>query len=187
MSTNPYITKSSKTVYQNPWIRIREDEIVRPDGSDGIYGVVESNNSVIVAVLNENQEILLVNSYSYPAQRWHWELPGGGGNSEEDYIEASKRELIEETGIDASRWMLLAETRVCDGLMTEKMATMLATGITMGDRPVSDDSQLIRDMKFVSLDEVYEMIKRDEIDEGQTLTALYLVERFLSSSPNSAG
>lgn len=178
----PIKQNGSKIVYENPWIRVREDATIRPDGSDGIYGVVESNDSVLIAVLNEDNQLLLQNSFSYPAQRWHWEMPGGGKEDDEAVLETSKRELFEETGITARQWTLLGVTRVCDGIMTERMATYLAREIKHGTTPHSDDAGLIRDKKFFDLDQVYEMIQSGDVDEGQTLTSLYLVERYLATT-----
>ncbi len=172
-------------MYQNPWIKVREDEIIRPDGSEGIYGVVESKDSVIVGALNEKNEIFLIYSFSYPAQSWQWELPGGGGDGEE-IVAASKRELAEETGIVAKEWIQLPSTRVCDGLMTERTATLLARNLEFQPRPTSDDQGVIAKGQFFSLEKVHEMVETGEIDEGQSITALYLIERWLDNNCSQA-
>ena len=140
---NPWKIISTKTVYQNPWIRVREDKVITPDGKDGIYGVIESKDSVIVGAINEKNEIYLIYSFSYPAQSWQWELPGGGSDGEE-IINASKRELAEETGIVAQEWVSLPTTRVCDGLMTERTYTLLAKGLEFQPRPESDHIILLQ-------------------------------------------
>lgn len=176
---NPWKIISSKTVYQNPWIRVREDQVVTPDGEDGIYGVVESKDSVIVGAVNDNNEIYLIYSFSYPAQSWQWELPGGGSDGEE-IIGASKRELIEETGIVAKEWVELPLTRVCDGLMTERTHTLLARNLDFKPKPLSDDSKVIAEGRFFSFDEVHKMTDSGEINEGQSITALYFIERWLA-------
>lgn len=180
---NPWKLISSKVVYQNPWIRVREDSVIRPSGEAGIYGVMESNDSVMVCAMNKNQELYIIRSFSYPAQSWQWELPGGG-NDHEDSISASKRELFEETGIQAESWIELGNIRVCDGLMTERTTILLAQDLTLHDVPQADDNELISDRKFASLDAIYQMVKDKEIDEGQSLTALYLVERWLKGNSN---
>ena len=177
---NPWKILSSKTVYQNPWIRVREDAVIRPDGSEGIYGLMESKDSVMVVVLNDKNEVFLIRTFSYPASSWSWELPGGGGEGE-DAEAASKRELAEETGIVAEQWDLLGKTRVCNGLMTEKMAVFLARGITFGDRLDADDKGLISHGKFVSFGEIDRMVAENEVDDGQTMTALYLAQRWLAN------
>ena len=101
--SNPLKKISSKIVYKNPWIVIKEDVIQNPDGSKGIYGYLESRNSCMVIAQNENEEIFLIKAYRYPSNSQGWELPGGGGDNE-DLLTASKRELEEETGILANTW-----------------------------------------------------------------------------------
>lgn len=177
-SDNPWKLLSSKTVYQNPWIRVREDSVIHPSGKEGIYGVIESKDSVIVAALNEKNEVYLIRSFSYPAQIWHWELPGGGSDGEEIRL-ASKRELEEETGIIAETWDEIGTTRVSDGLMTEKMITLVARDLSIGSKIAKEDENHIDGGKFVSLKEVSRMVTAGEINEGQTITALYLLEHWL--------
>lgn len=179
MNDNPWKTVSSKIVYQNPWIRVREDAVVRPDGSEGIYGVMESKDSVMVAVLNDKNEVYLIRTFSYPVSSWSWELPGGGGEGQDAEV-ASRRELIEETGITANQWDLLAKVRVCNGLMTERMTVFLARDLSFGDKQDADDKGLINDGKFVPFEEIDKMIATGEIDDGQTITGLYLAQRWLA-------
>ena len=176
MNNNPFKTQSSKVVYQNPWMLVREDAIIRPDGSEGIYGVVESKNSVVIVALNEKNEVYIIRSFKYPVGEWSWGLPGGGGEGEDALI-ASKRELVEETGITANEWSVLGETRVSSGLMTERMAVLLARDLTFGDRIDADDKDIISEGKFVSFDEIDKMIQNREIDDAQTVTGLYLALR----------
>lgn len=173
---NPFKTQSSKVVYENPWIRIHEDAIVRPDGSEGIYGYLESKDSVQIVAVNESQEIYLVKAFRYPSKTWGWELPGGGGEGE-DIVVASQRELAEETGLTASKWTPLGSPLVCNGLMTERQAVLLAEDLTFGERIDSDDKYLVTDGKFASLDEIDRMIDAGEIDDGMTMTALFLAGR----------
>src|SRR5690606_3696300 len=134
---NPFKTMSSKIVYQNPWMRVREDSIIRPDGSEGIYGVMESKNSVVIVALNDKNEVYIIRSFKYLVSAWSWGLPGGGGEGE-DALVASKRELAEETGIIANEWKTLGETRVSSGLMTERMAVLLARDLSFGDKVDAD-------------------------------------------------
>lgn len=179
MNEDPIKTLSSKIVYQNPWILVREDEILRPDGNKGIYGVMESKNSVVIVALNDKSEVYLIRSFKYPTKVWNWGLPGGGGEGE-DALVASKRELAEETGIIASDWSILGETRVSSGLMTERMTVLLARDLKFEDKIEADDKELISEGKFVSFDEIDEMIRDREVDDAQTVTGLYLALRSLN-------
>ncbi|MFY9228031.1 MAG: NUDIX hydrolase [Candidatus Microsaccharimonas sp.] len=175
---NPIRAVSTKTVYQNPWIKVREDSIVRTDGTEGIYGVMESKDSVMVVVLNDKHEVYLIHAFSYPVMSWSWELPGGGGEGELAET-ASKRELAEETGIIAEHWTHLGKTRVCNGLMTERMSVYLAQDLSFGDKVESEDADVINKGRFFSLDEIDTMIEEGDIDDGQTITGLYQLHRWL--------
>ncbi len=180
---NPWKIISSKIAYQNPWMKVREDQVIRPDGKPGMYGVIETNDSVMVGAMNDSNELYLIHTFSYPAQKWHWELPAGG-NDGEDSITASQRELLEETGIQANTWVELPATRPFDGLMPEKMATLLATDLTFGSVSGHEDavldSHIITKGSFFSFDKLENMISTGQIDEGQTITAIYLIEKYLA-------
>lgn len=175
---HPYKTLDSKVVYKNPWIRVREDKVILPNGVEGIYGLMESKDSVMTVVMNSKKEIYLIRAYSYPDQSWNWELPGGGGEGE-DAIGASKRELVEETGIVAEDWTLLGKTRVCNGLMTEKQSTFLARNIVLTDKKDTEDEAIISHGAFYSLDHIRTMISEGAINDGQSLAGLYLAEQWL--------
>lgn len=174
---SPKKATSTKIVYQNPWITIHEDQTITTDGQKGIYAYLESRDSVMVAPVDEQGRIFLQKAFRYPSQSWGWELPGGGGDNE-DLIEASKRELEEETGILCDHIEKLGHTVVCDGLMSERQTSCIAWGLHFdGTKEVSDEVFL--DQRFFSPGEIHLMVQRGEIDDNQTITALYLTEQWL--------
>lgn len=174
---NPWQLVQSKTMYENSWMRIVEDKVITPTGSDGIYAYLDSKDSVMIAVLNDNHELYLVRTFSYPDKSWNWELPGGNSDGE-DVAVASKRELEEETGIIAKTWEKLGSTRVCNGFMTEHMATYLATDVAFdGEREQADEQ--ISEARFMPMDEVDRMIERGEINDGQSITGIHLTQKWL--------
>ena len=172
VQNGPFQTKIVKSVYKNPWIEVEEHEIVRPNGDDGLYGIVKTSNSVTIIAENNEQKILLIHAYSYPGKKWHWELPAGGGDGE-DLLVAGKRELQEEAGLVANNWEQIGYFRPMDGLMPERCALWLATDLQNADYLDADDSDVIDDRKFFSMDEINEMIKAGKVDEGTTLASFY--------------
>jgi len=106
---NPWRTKSSRVIYKNPWITVREDQVVRPDGNDGIYSVVETRIATGVVALTEKEEIYLVGQYRYPTSRYSWEIIEGGTDKNELPLNAAQRELAEEAGLIAAKWVPLLE------------------------------------------------------------------------------
>lgn len=178
----PIATQKTRITYENPWIKVREDTIVRKNGEEGIYGYLEVKDSVCVVAVNSEGEICIVESYRYPLKKWFWELPGGGGDGE-DSVTASKRELEEETGIIANKWIDLGKARVCNGLSTEYQCNVLATDLEYGDFTQKEDETRAR--RFVSLEELDAMIKEGTFEDNQSIAALYMYTCWLSDSAKS--
>lgn len=177
----PIIALSSRIAYENPWMKVREDKTLRAGGVEGMYGVVETNDSIIIAPINDKNEVYVTYSYSYPTDTWSWLLPGGGGDGEESEV-AARRELLEETGITAGHVEILGNLMVSQGLMKEQMAVAVATDLTYGERAESaDDLDTVGKGKFVSFDELHRMVMAGEMRGGQAIAALYLVERWLEA------
>ena len=104
---NPWKTLSSRPIYENPWLRLREDQVIRPDGKEGIYGVVDTRLAVGVIALTPEKEIFIVGQWRYPLNRYSWEIIEGGGDPNEDGLVTAKRELKEEAGLVAETWRTL--------------------------------------------------------------------------------
>jgi 8-oxo-dGTP pyrophosphatase MutT (NUDIX family) len=146
-------------------------------GSNGIYGFMESKDSVVTAAINDQGQLYLVRKFTYPSRSWHWEVPAGGSDGQ-DALTAAKRELEEETGIIARSWEKLGYTRVCSGLMTERTTTYIASDIAFeGTKEVADEQ--IDTGQFFSMEEIDTMITSGEIDDGQSITSLYFVQKYL--------
>src|SRR5918911_392385 len=95
-TVNPWGKISTRVVYDNPWIKVREDVVIRPDGEQGIYGVVHFKNVAVGVLAVEGEEVYLVGQYRYTLERYSWEIVEGGCPEGEEPLEAAKRELEEE-------------------------------------------------------------------------------------------
>ena len=102
---NPWQVLSSAVQYENPWISVREDQVLNPAGGPGIYGVVSMKNKAIgIIPVDAGGYTWLVGQYRYPLSEYSWEIPMGGGPVALDVLESAQRELREETGFTARRW-----------------------------------------------------------------------------------
>jgi 8-oxo-dGTP pyrophosphatase MutT (NUDIX family) len=113
---------------------VYHDEVTRPDGGPGIYGVVHFRNVAAgVVVLDPADRVLLVGQHRYTLDEYSWEIPEGGVPPGEDPLEGARRELREETGIDAAEWAELARYTLSNSITDERGFLYLATGLTEGD------------------------------------------------------
>ncbi len=171
---NPWKTLSSKIVYRNPWIRVREDEVVRPDGGPGIYGVVEIRPSVGIVALNERDEIVLVGQWRYPHNHYSWEIPRGGSvEGETDMLIAAQRELAEEAGVQAAEWRYLGAADCCNGVVNDVQSTYFATGLTPTERNLDPEEEIAVAWKPFS--EAVDMVMDNRITEISSIAAILMV------------
>ena len=167
---NPWLTVSSRRVYDNPWITIREDQVVRPDGEPGIYGVVHYKNIAVVVLAIEEENIYLVGQYRYPLQSYSWEIPEGGCPEGEEPLRAAQRELREETGLEAGRWQMLGEAYLSNSVADEYAVWFVATDLVPGEvRPEGTERLRVR---RVPLSEALTMALDGEITDALSLLAL---------------
>ncbi len=177
--TNPWKTLTSRIAYENRWVRVREDTVVRPDGGEGIYGVVEMRPSVGVVALNAAREVVLVGQWRYPVGRYSWEIPRGGSMPEESDLEAvARRELREETGVEADCWQRLGALDLNNGVTTDVEHLYLATDLRLGEnRPDPEEELAVRWLPF---EKAVAMVLSGEITEVCSVAALLMTARVLS-------
>src|SRR5919112_3288147 len=131
---NPWEQVSARVVYENPWILVREDEVLRPDGLPGIYGVVHFKNLAVGVLAVEDGALYLVGQHRYPLGLYSWEIPEGGCPEGEEPLRAAQRELREETGLEAAHWRRLGEAYLSNSVADEYAVWFLATGLVPGEQ-----------------------------------------------------
>ncbi len=168
-------TTGTRIVYENRWIRVREDAIRRRDGSAGIYGVVEKPDFVVVVPMGEGV-IHLVQQYRYPVQGRWWELPQGvwDARPDADPVEAAHAELAEETGLRAAAMTHAGRLFTAYGTMNQGYHVFLASGLMMGQaRPEIEEQDLIT--RPFAMGEVEAMVRDGVIADSVTVAALGLL------------
>ena len=133
---------SSKQVYECGLFRVTEDRAEDGDGFEIQRSIVRHVGSSVVLAIDAKQRVLLVRQFRLPAQVKMWELPAGRLDPGENPLQAAKRELIEETGCRARKWMKLAAYYASPGFVEEKMTIFLATGLTQGEATPMDDERI---------------------------------------------
>ena len=167
---NPWQTVSSEQVYDNPWITVREDRVIRPDGKSGIYGVVHYKNIAVGILPIEEDHIYLVGQHRYPLGSYSWEIPEGGCPEGEEPLLAAQRELREETGLEAGRWRMLGEAYLSNSVADEYAVWFLATGLVPGEwRPEGAEGLSVR---RVPLREALAMALGGEITDALSQLAI---------------
>lgn len=174
---NPWKKLSSKIVYKNDWFSIREDQVEKPGGREGIYGLVQITPSVLIVPLNENNETYLIGLYRYTTKKYSIEVPAGNTDGE-DPLKAAKRELLEETGLTADEWVKIAEVTPYDGISEEVDYVYIAKNLRQTENPL-DAKEGILEVKKVPFENVSDLIRSGEISNGQTITALSLARIYL--------
>jgi ADP-ribose pyrophosphatase len=168
-------TLASREVYRNQWLRLREDKILRSNGKEGIYSVVEKDDCAIILPIQDGK-VWLVEQFRYTIQERALELPQGGWEMEIDNPEELARgELREETGLHAEEMVYLGILWIAYGFCRQKQHVFLATGLTMKERdPDEEEHDLIIHSK--PLDEFEQMMLDGRIRDASTLATwgLYL-------------
>jgi 8-oxo-dGTP pyrophosphatase MutT (NUDIX family) len=174
--SSPWKTTSTRTAYQNSWIRVREDHVIRPDGTPGLYGVVEIRPSVGVVALNARDEVVLVGQWRYALNRHSWEIPRGGSSpGETDMLLTAQRELAEEAGVKAANWELLGPVDVCNGVADDVQSLFLATGLSETAMHLDPEEDIIVEWKPFA--EAVKMAMDGRITEVCSIAALLMVNQ----------
>lgn len=181
MRRNPWKTLESRTVYKNPWLRVREDQVIRPDGGNGIYGVVEIRPSVGILAFNDKQELAIVGQWRYALERYSYEIVrGGSGEGETDMLAVARRELREEAGFEAADWQSFGSVDVCNGVTTDVQYFFIATGLTYVGTNQDPYEEIVTE--WHSFDRALEMIAHGDMTEVCSIAAILKYDR-LHRSP----
>lgn len=179
---NPWTRRTRRLVYDNPWIRVHHDDVTRPDGAPGIYGVVHFHHRAVgVIAIDGEGRVLLVGQYRYTLGRYSWELPEGGVPDGESLLEGARRELAEETGFAAGEWRELVRLATSNSVTDEEGALFVATGLAAGPPDPEGTEEL--ETRWVPLADAVAMIDRGEITDAMTQVGLLRVALERTGSP----
>jgi ADP-ribose pyrophosphatase len=166
----PWKTTSSRPVYENAWIKVREDIAELPDGRTTVYGVVQCAGCVGVLPFVDADTVLLVGQYRYVFRDFLWEMPTGAQHGDETLEAAAQRELAEETGHEAGRLVKLCDFHTSKSILHEIAHLYVAEDLRPAARP-PDATEFIEVRAFPFAD-VLRMVEQGEIKDSMTVIAV---------------
>ena len=147
---NPWTTLSGEKIYENPWIRLDEFQVINPSGGKGIYGKVSFKNRAIgIIPIDEEGNTWLVGQYRYTLNEYSWEIPMGGVPFDEEIEKGALRELKEETGLIAKNLVSMGRIHTSNSVTDEEGTIFLATELTEGEMELEETEDIsVKKMKF---------------------------------------
>jgi 8-oxo-dGTP pyrophosphatase MutT (NUDIX family) len=173
---NPWTIKSAELKYDNPWISVTEYQVLNPNGGAGIYGQVDFKNIAIgIIPLDAENNTWLVGQYRFPLKEYSWEIPEGGCPKNEDWLLAAKRELKEETGIEAAKFKNVATIHTSNSVCNEVGYVFLAEDLSFGSAEPEETEELV--IKKLSLKSAVEMVMNNDITDSISVIGILKVAK----------
>ncbi len=177
-ATMSWKTLDSRTVYDNPWITVFEDQVVNPGGGRNIYGRIHfKNKAVAIIALDGAGNTWLVAQDRYTLGHRSWELPMGGAPEDEDPLAAAKRELKEETGLSAGRWMEIMRLHTSNSITDETGIVYVAEDLADGETAHEETENI--EPRRLPLLEAIDMAANGGITDAISVAALLALPRLL--------
>ncbi|HXV44817.1 MAG TPA: NUDIX hydrolase [Anaerolineae bacterium] len=168
MPPKTWKTQSSRRVYENPWMKLREDIAEMPNGKTTIYGVIECAECVGVLPFIDDDHVVMVRQYRYVFGEDHrWEMPTGGVKPGEALAEAAQRELCEEVGYAAAELQHVSTYFTSKSIMREIGHLFIGRGLTQVEA-VPDETEFLEVAVF-PFQEVLQMVLESEIRDSMTV------------------
>ncbi|SHN14972.1 8-oxo-dGTP pyrophosphatase MutT, NUDIX family [Cyclobacterium lianum] len=168
---NPWTKLSEKEVYDNPWIRVEEHQVISPRQTKGIYGKVCFKNMAIgIVPLDDERHTWLVGQYRYTLDEYSWEIPMGGGPQGLSALESARRELKEETGLSAKKWTEIMKIHTSNSVTDEVGYVYVAEDLQAG-QPEFDDTEDLQIWRL-PFSEALEMVMAGRITDAISIAAI---------------
>ncbi|WP_067620834.1 NUDIX domain-containing protein [Alicyclobacillus acidiphilus] len=172
----------TREAYRNPWIRVVEHQVIRPDGSEGIYGVIDAGHNAGTVVIDDDDNIVLLEEFVFPLGVTTLQIPSGQYRDGESPLAAAKRELAEETGIAAANWIDLGKFALSGGISTQMSHVFLARELSYGESHLEETEQIV--VRKVPLCDAIDMCMTSHIVDSVSLVGIFRAAAWLRKNDN---
>ena len=174
VANGPWLRRSRRVAYENAWVTVWHDDVTRPDGQPGIYGLVHfANLAVGVVVLDDDDRVLLVGQHRYTVDAMSWEIPEGGVPAVESALDGARRELREETGVTATDWRELGRLHLSNSVSDEAAVLFQARAAHHGEADPDGTEQL--EVRWLPFEAVLTMTLDGRITDALSVCAIQRV------------
>jgi len=171
LTQNPWITKTTETVYESAWIKVSKSDVTNPVGNPAIYSVVHFKNLAIgILAIDKEYNIWLVGQYRYPVNEYSWEIPEGGGSMNANPVDSASGELKEEAGIVAKNYEEFMRLHLSNSATDELAITYLATDLSF-EEAEPEESEVLQ-IKKLHLDEAFNWVMQGKITDAISVAAI---------------
>lgn len=163
-----------KPIYESQWINLYLDKVLMPSGKiiEKYHQLDYPTESITLLLTNSAGKVCFIKSLRYTTQKVEWELPAGGIEKGEDAIKAAEREVLEETGFKTKALKLFYSYNPSNGMSNQNVHIIF--GEIDDDGQVGFDTDEVKEIHWLSLDEIKELIARNKISDGISLLPLLL-------------
>lgn len=168
----------SVTLHEGRIFKLVRENVTLENGVTIDLDIIHHPGASAIIPLTENNTLLMIKQYRHATRGFIWEIPAGTLDPDETPLQCAKRELIEETGFSAKAWQKLGETTPLPGYSDERIHIFLATDLTPASQDLDMDE--IIHVHRVSFDDAVEMVHRGEIEDGKTISGLFMASLWLN-------
>jgi 8-oxo-dGTP pyrophosphatase MutT (NUDIX family) len=175
---NPWTRINSRVVYENPWIKVEEDQVLNPSGGNGIYGkVLFKNKAIGIIPLDEQLNTWIIGQFRYTLNEYSWEIPMGGGHAVLSSLDGAKRELKEETGLSANSWTEILKIHTSNSVTDEVGYVFIAEDLSQGETSFDETEELV--VKKIPFQKAVDMVMAGEITDAISIAGILKAEKIL--------
>ena len=172
----PWRKVSSRTVWETPFLTVREDTVALPEGGTTPYGVIACGHCVGVLPFVDDRHVVMIRQFRYVAQRYTWEMPTGGVHAGESVETAAQRELAEESGYRAGALRHVSTYHTSKSSIDETAHLFIGAELVPDEEAEPDDTERI-ERRVMPFSEVLDQVLGGDITDGMTVVAVLIADR----------